>query len=224
MLPSLGMLLLSTTGRLFDYIRSKHVCSVSHLRKMFNGIAFFAPAVCFSILSFLPCHEKVSWLKLFYVTLLLFIFVQVAHVALLALGLTLHELAMTGGFYFSHSELAGPYSGILFGITNTFAQIPGFLTPLLVSHMTKHVSTLPLTSEVLILHEVFYRAPWQSGTRSSSWLDWSIWWVGLSIFSLENVIFNLGLKTPRSWRRVTKKRGCWRRRKSAKGRGLVLVR
>ena len=143
MLPSLGMLLLSTTGRLFDYIRSKHVCSVSHLRKMFNGIAFFAPAVCFSILSFLPCQEKVSWLKLFYVTLLLFIFVQVAHVALLALGLTLHELAMTGGFYFSHSELAGPYSGILFGITNTFAQIPGFLTPLLVSHMTKHVSTLP---------------------------------------------------------------------------------
>ena len=65
---------------------------------------------------------------------------QVAHVVLLALGLTLHELAMTGGFYFSHSELAGPYSGILFGITNTFAQIPGFLTPLLVSHMTQHVS------------------------------------------------------------------------------------
>ena len=37
-----------------------------------------------------------------------------------------------------HSK-AGPYSGILFGITNTFAQIPGFLTPLLVSEMTQNV-------------------------------------------------------------------------------------
>jgi len=122
MLPSFGMLILSTTGRLFDYLRSKHIFGVSSLRKMFNSIAFFAPAVCFSILSIVPCHEKV------------------AHVILLALGLTLHELAMTGGFYFSHSELAGPYSGVLFGITNTFAQIPGFLTPLLVSHMTQHGS------------------------------------------------------------------------------------
>ena len=37
---------------------------------------------------------------------------------------------------------AGPYSGILFGITNTFAQIPGFLTPLLVSEMTQTVSNV----------------------------------------------------------------------------------
>ena len=73
---------------------------------------------------------------------------------LLTLGLALHELCITGGFYFSHSELAGAstpqlllspppppgrYSGILFGITNTFAQIPGFLTPVLVSEMTQHV-------------------------------------------------------------------------------------
>lgn len=29
-------------------------------------------------------------------------------------------------------------SGVLFGITNTMAQIPGFLTPVLVSEMTQH--------------------------------------------------------------------------------------
>ena len=33
---------------------------------------------------------------------------------------------------------AGPYSGILFGITNTMAQIPGFLTPVIVSNLTTH--------------------------------------------------------------------------------------
>ena len=32
----------------------------------------------------------------------------------------------------------GPYSGILFGITNTMAQIPGFLTPVIVSNLTTH--------------------------------------------------------------------------------------
>ena len=76
---------------------------------------------------------------------LLFLYYKVAHVLLLAIGLTIHELAMTGGFYFSHSELAGPYSGVLFGITNTAAQIPGFLTPLLVSHMTTHVGITFIT-------------------------------------------------------------------------------
>ena len=30
------------------------------------------------------------------------------------------------------------YKGVLFGITNTMAQIPGFLTPVLVSEMTQH--------------------------------------------------------------------------------------
>ena len=52
-----------------------------------------------------------------------FYFEQVAHVVLLSLGLTVHELAMTGGFFFSHAELAGPHSGVLFGITNTAAQV-----------------------------------------------------------------------------------------------------
>ena len=55
---------------------------------------------------------------------------------LISLGMSLHQLSISGGFYFSHAEVAGPYSGVLFGITNTMAQIPGFLTPLIVSSMT----------------------------------------------------------------------------------------
>lgn len=55
---------------------------------------------------------------------------------LIALGMSFHQLSISGGFYFSHAEVAGPYSGVLFGITNTMAQIPGFVTPVLVSWMT----------------------------------------------------------------------------------------
>jgi len=122
MLPSLGMLLFTVTGKLFDLLRSRAVCSVTNLRKWFNTLGFIAPAACFLCLGLLPCHLKA------------------AHVLMLTFGLSIHELCITGGFYFSHSELAGPYSGILFGITNTFAQIPGFLTPLLVSEMTQNGS------------------------------------------------------------------------------------
>merc|ERR1711936_713701 len=50
-------------------------------------------------------------------------YLKATHVLLLTFGLTIHELCITGGFYFSHSELAGPYSGILFGITNTVSEM-----------------------------------------------------------------------------------------------------
>ena len=42
---------------------------------------------------------------------------------LIALGMSFHQLSISGGFYFSHAEVAGPYSGVLFGITNTMAQV-----------------------------------------------------------------------------------------------------
>ena len=63
-----------------------------------------------------------------------------APVVTLGLGLAIHELVMTGGFYFSHKELAGRHSGVLFGMTNTMAQIPGFVNPLLIAWLTPNVS------------------------------------------------------------------------------------
>ena len=79
---------------------------------------FVAPAVCMFLLSALSPTDWVS------------------HVALLTIGMTLHEFAITGGFYFSHPDVAGPYKTVAFGITNTFAQLTGFLNPMIVAHMT----------------------------------------------------------------------------------------
>ena len=118
MLPTLGMLVLSPVGKIFDMIRARNWCQVTTLRKIFNSIGFFCPALAFIGIQFLPCHYKVG------------------HVVLISLGMALHQFAISGGFYFSHAEVAGPYSGVLFGITNTMAQIPGFLTPVIVSSMT----------------------------------------------------------------------------------------
>ena len=44
------------------------------------------------------------------------------------------------GYYLSHADLAGPFSGTLFGLTNTMAQIPGFANALIVAHLTTNVS------------------------------------------------------------------------------------
>ena len=60
----------------------------------------------------------------------------IGNVILLTLGMSGHQFGVTGGYYFSHTDVAGPYSGTLFGITNTMAQIPGFANALIVGILT----------------------------------------------------------------------------------------
>ena len=60
MLPTLGMLLLSSAGKSFDMIRARNCCSVTTLRKIFNSIGFFCPAMAFIGIQFLPCNYKVG--------------------------------------------------------------------------------------------------------------------------------------------------------------------
>ena len=137
MLPTLGMLLLSSAGKSFDMIRARNCCSVTTLRKIFNSIGFFCPAMAFIGIQFLPCNYKVRQNEgVNRRDININITPQVGHVVLISLGMALHQLSISGGFYFSHAEVAGPYSGVLFGITNTMAQIPGFLTPVIVSSLT----------------------------------------------------------------------------------------
>lgn len=54
------MLLLSTTGPLFDLLRSRSGLTLITLRKLFNSVAFFVPALAFMVVRFLPCHAKAS--------------------------------------------------------------------------------------------------------------------------------------------------------------------
>ena len=62
------------------------------------------------------------------------------HIAIFTIAMAFNEVAICGGFYFNHPDIAGPYAGSLFGITNTMAQIPGFVNPLLVAYLTPNVS------------------------------------------------------------------------------------
>jgi hypothetical protein len=71
------------------------------------------------------------------------------------LNLKFSGAAYGGGFMVNCNDIAGSYSGLLFGISNTFASFPGFLTPFVVGLLTKNVgdslSSFEQCKDVLIL-------------------------------------------------------------------------
>lgn len=43
------------------------------------------------------------------------------------------------GYLVNINDIAGPFSGIVFGISNTIATIPGLISPYMASVITSHV-------------------------------------------------------------------------------------
>ena len=58
-------------------------------------------------------------------------------IAFLILGVGFSGLNATG-YAVNHLDLAPRYAGILMGISNTFATIPGFLSPIVTGYITKN--------------------------------------------------------------------------------------
>jgi hypothetical protein len=56
-----------------------------------------------------------------------------------------------GGYTVNINDVGGKYSGVLFGISNTFATIPGFIAPYVVSKITPNVSLIliKITNELM---------------------------------------------------------------------------
>ncbi len=45
------------------------------------------------------------------------------------------------GCMVNHVDIAPPFAGILFGISNTFGTLPGFLAPYAIGRITTHVGS-----------------------------------------------------------------------------------
>jgi MFS transporter, ACS family, solute carrier family 17 (sodium-dependent inorganic phosphate cotransporter), member 5 len=63
-----------------------------------------------------------------------------AGVVLLAIGVGSFGFASGGGFLANINEIGGSFAGMLFGLQNTVATIPGIIAPYLVGVITTHVS------------------------------------------------------------------------------------
>ncbi|XP_048453235.1 sialin isoform X1 [Rhincodon typus] len=105
-----------TTGFIADYLIKKHNFTTSAVRKMFTIIGMVGPAIFLVATGYVGCNYTVA-------------------VLFLTISSALGGFSMSG-FSINHLDIAPSYAGILLGITNTFATIPGMVGPVIAKILT----------------------------------------------------------------------------------------
>lgn len=122
-LPFLGTFIVSLAyGTFSDWLLRKNRMSVGNVRRMAQFGAHTLPAVCLATIAFLGKQDVA-------VEVLLFV-----GIGLLGCGFS--------GWSSSYMDIAPNYSGTLYGISNTFGSIPGFVAPSVVGALTEGHETL----------------------------------------------------------------------------------
>nr|CAB3266122.1 sialin [Phallusia mammillata] len=108
---------INLSGLLADTLREKGVFTTTQTRKICNSIAFIGPAIFLVVAGYVGCD-------------------QIAAVSCICLATAFNGFSFPG-FNTNHIDIASRYSGILMGITNSWATIPGFVTPIVVGALTE---------------------------------------------------------------------------------------
>ncbi|XP_035660180.1 sialin-like isoform X1 [Branchiostoma floridae] len=138
-----------TGGWIIDVIRSRDILDTLNSRRLLTAMGQFLPAIFLIISGFVGCDRA-------------------AAVAMLALSAGFGGLS-TPGFKICHIEIAPRFGGILFGITNVFGSIPGFIAPEIIGAMTNNNQT------------------------REAWMN--IFWIGASIYVFGGIVVLLFLRT-----------------------------
>ncbi|XP_030054903.1 sialin [Microcaecilia unicolor] len=118
-LPYFGCwLCMILTGQLADYMREHLNISTVVVRKTFNSIGMIGPALFLVAAGYTGCNYVLA-------------------VTFLTISTTLGGFCMSG-FGINHLDIAPSYAGILLGITNTFATIPGMVGPVIAKSLTRN--------------------------------------------------------------------------------------
>ncbi|KAK3725730.1 hypothetical protein RRG08_012812 [Elysia crispata] len=119
MLPYLTFwLVITLSSMLADLLISRDILSVEWTRKLMSSIGTIIPAIFLIGTGFMDCTQQVGAIIMLTISV----------------GMCGFQFA---GFFINHGDVAPPYAGTLFGISNTAATIPGILSPYIVSAMTK---------------------------------------------------------------------------------------
>lgn len=105
---------------LSDEVMKRTNISRTNCRRLFSFLGLFTPGVIIVALSFVNCH----WVIL--------------GVVLLTLGVAFDSIIMGAGYLININDIAGPYSGIIFGLSNTMATLPGIIAPKMTASITKN--------------------------------------------------------------------------------------
>ncbi|MBN3304807.1 S17A5 protein, partial [Amia calva] len=121
-LPYLGCWLLALMGgQLADYLRETLLIPTVKVRKCFSLIGMIGPAVFLVSAGYTGCNYVLA-------------------VSFLSISSALGGISASG-FSINHLDIAPSYAGILLGITNTFATIPGMVGPVVARALT-HSNTI----------------------------------------------------------------------------------
>nr|KAF6463113.1 solute carrier family 17 member 5 [Molossus molossus] len=104
------------SGQAADHLRAKWNFSTICVRRVFSLIGMIGPAVFLVAAGFIGCDYSLA-------------------VAFLTISTTLGGFC-SSGFSINHLDIAPSYAGILLGITNTFATIPGMVGPVIAKSLT----------------------------------------------------------------------------------------
>lgn len=120
-LPYIAWGILSSTSSIVsDRLIANNVFQRKTVRKLFIGTGFFVATLSTLSLSFVTCKNPYTG------------------VALLTLGFGFIGLCVGAGHVVNINEIGGEYSGVIFGISNTFGTLPGVIAPYLVCLITEN--------------------------------------------------------------------------------------
>lgn len=135
--PYLAMWLFSIAcSTLADYLIAQHILTVGNARKIFNTIGQYGPALALIGVGFIGCNTTLA-------------------VVLLTLAVGLSG-ASYSGFQVNFVEIAPPYAGTLFGVTNALANICGFAAPNAVGALVKGNQTVGQWRSVFLIAAAAY--------------------------------------------------------------------
>ncbi|XP_061767299.1 sialin [Nerophis ophidion] len=116
-LPYLGCAVCAIlSGQLADYLREKCSYPTVTVRKTFTIIGMIGPGIFLVAAGYTGCNYTLA-------------------IAFLTISSSLGGVS-SSGFNINHLDIAPSYSGILLGITNSFATIPGMVGPLIARSLT----------------------------------------------------------------------------------------
>jgi len=121
-----GLLVHLTAGPVFDYVRSRNICSVTVVRKVFQSIGTIIPAA----FMFAVCQLDSS------------IYGKYLIMTLITVGYAVDEVAVMAGFSFCLLDIASDFVGTLQGIKGTIGFTSGFIIPMIVAALTPEVSII----------------------------------------------------------------------------------
>ncbi|KAK6181306.1 hypothetical protein SNE40_009188 [Patella caerulea] len=120
MLPYLCFwLFILISGTTADFLIKREILSISKTRKIMTCIGTIVPGIFLIGTGYMECDQKM------------------AAVAMLTIAVGVCGVHFSGHFI-NHSDIAPPFAGTLFGISNTVATVPGILAPYIVGAMTKN--------------------------------------------------------------------------------------